>query len=353
MTQLLTTTLFKTLVCLASLTINRGNARGNTVNGKNSAPNTRNSGRPLEQWGLIESSQFRRAISNAGILALMVVTTAVAYADTASDAPPIKHPGDVQYQRIISAGGSITEIIHALGLMDNVIAVDSSSLYPPAVHQLPKVGYFRSLGAEGLLSLSPDLLIAARGAGPSSVLSQVENSGVMVRQFAQSTYTLGSWKALVSDVGRFFGKQDQATALITTAIKNIKAAQKSRLYAKQEINAIALLNSGQRGPIAAGANTMPDLLMELAGINNLAGDLEGYKPYSTESLASKKLDLILVPHHNLEGMGGIEGVCKQTAIKFATVDGCNVQVMDALLLLGFGSRIDEAVTQIIEQANNL
>ena len=52
--------------------------------------------------------------------------------------------------RIISAGGSITEILFALDLGDHLVGVDTSSLYPEEAIELPKVGYFRSMGAEGL-----------------------------------------------------------------------------------------------------------------------------------------------------------------------------------------------------------
>jgi ABC-type hemin transport system substrate-binding protein len=32
---------------------------------------------------------------------------------------------------------------------------------------------------------------------------------------------------------------------------------------------------------------------------------------------------------------------------------CNIYLMDPLLLMGFGTRLDQAVGQIIEQANQL
>ncbi len=257
------------------------------------------------------------------------------------------------YQRVISAGGSITEVIHALGVISKVIAVDTSSMYPPSVSSLPQVGYFRNLGAEGLLSLAPDLLVAARGAGPDSVLTQVQRAGVTVKQFEQSVYTLESWSQLIQEMGVFFGKSSKATELIETALKNIELTRSNRRYNENSLNAIALLNSGQRGPTIAGTNTVPDLLLSLAGLNNLAGELEGYKPFSSEMLASNTIDVILVPQHNLESMGGIEGVCANVAIKYATVQGCNVHVMDPLLMLGFGARIDQAVTQVSGFANRL
>lgn len=49
--------------------------------------------------------------------------------------------------RIVSLGGSITEIIYALHLEDHIAGVDSTSLYPPAaLKEKPSVGYVRAIG---------------------------------------------------------------------------------------------------------------------------------------------------------------------------------------------------------------
>lgn len=294
---------------------------------------------------IISTGVFSTAIASNAIVTELDETT------TAQISLP--QPQEQEFKRIVSAGGSITEIVYALGLMDQVIAVDSSSLFPAIATSLPQVGYFRSLSSEGVLSLKPDLLIAARGAGPAQVLDQISSTGVKVKQFEQSIYTLESWKELVMEIGHFFNSTKAANALVQQAIANIKLHQKSMNYELRQLNGIALLNSGQRGPTAAGRNTMPDLLFELSGIHNLAAGIDGYKPFSPEMLATQNIDLILVPHHTIESMGGREGVCKQQAIKYATQEGCNVQVMDALLLLGFGARIDEAVKGLIDQGNQI
>jgi ABC-type Fe3+-hydroxamate transport system substrate-binding protein len=58
--------------------------------------------------------------------------------------------------RIVSVGGAVTEILYALGLEQRVIAVDTTSLYPPrALAEKPNVGYMRQLSPEGVLALGP------------------------------------------------------------------------------------------------------------------------------------------------------------------------------------------------------
>ena len=260
---------------------------------------------------------------------------------------------DKDKTRIISAGGSITEILFALGLGGNLVGVDTSSLYPEEAIKLPKVGYFRSMGAEGLMSLRPDIIIAAKGAGPSAALKQVSMLGVEVRTYDQDTYTVDAWKKLITNLGNDYSKNNQATQLIEKVTQGLNRQNKQRRYEVKQLNAVALLSIGQRGPIAAGNNTVPNLLLTLAGINNLANALDGYKPFSSELLATQKLDLVLIPSHVIAGLGGEKAVCENQIIKLAMPGGCNIYVMDPLLLMGFGTRLDQAVGEIIEQANEL
>lgn len=263
--------------------------------------------------------------------------------------PKTQAAQNLEPQRIISAGGSITEILFALDLQDKLVAVDSTSLFPPAVHQLPKVGYFRSLGAEGLMSLNPDLIITAKGAGPDAVLKQVQQLGVEVKSYEESVYTLPAWKQLITNIGNDHDRSTQAEQLIERVSQNLNSHLSNK--AARPINAIALLSIGQRGPVVAGKNTVPNLLFELTGINNLAADIEGYKPFSNELLAQQKLDLVLIPSHVIAGLGGKESVCENETLKLAMGAECKVHIMDALLLMGFGSRIDQAAAQIMELAN--
>ena len=80
--------------------------------------------------------------------------------------------------RIVAAGGDVTEIIYELGLGDNIVAVDTTSLFPPAALAKPKVGYVRQLSAEGVLSVEPDLIIVSGAAGPCGAFEQLRASGI-------------------------------------------------------------------------------------------------------------------------------------------------------------------------------
>jgi iron complex transport system substrate-binding protein len=93
-------------------------------------------------------------------------------------APRADTAGGADRARIVAVGGDVTEILYALGADALIVATDTTSLYPSAALQTPKVGYLRSLAAEGILSLEPTLVIAAGGAGPPETLAQLRDAGV-------------------------------------------------------------------------------------------------------------------------------------------------------------------------------
>lgn len=250
-------------------------------------------------------------------------------------------------QKIVSAGGSLTEILYALNLGDEIIAVDSSSYFPQEVTQKPQVGYFRTLSAEGLLALHPTLIAAANGAGPDEVLQQVEGAGVKVKVFTREVYTIESWQKYIKEIGEYFHKQSEAVIIVERVVKNIeKMLIKSE---KKDNTAIFLLSLGDRGPVAAGGETVPNMLFDIVGMKNIAKDFDSFKPFSSEELIKQKPDLIVMPSHVVKRMGGRDKICEMQVIKFASADNdCKIMVMDALLALGFGTRIDEAVKQLLD-----
>ena len=81
-------------------------------------------------------------------------------------------------KRVVSVGGALTETVYALGAGELLVGSDTTSYYPEAAANSPKVGYQRALSAEGILSLSPDLVIMTDEAGPPPVLAQLNSAGV-------------------------------------------------------------------------------------------------------------------------------------------------------------------------------
>ena len=103
----------------------------------------------------------REALAALGLVlpALPGLSASRAFAQAATD-------------RIVVAGGVITEVIYALGRQDRIVGVDSTSLFPAeALRQKANIGYVRALSAEGVLSLKPTLVLLIDGAGPPDAMA--------------------------------------------------------------------------------------------------------------------------------------------------------------------------------------
>jgi len=63
---------------------------------------------------------------------------------TDAEGKPIVAAGNAE--RLLSVGGSITEIVYRLGAEKSLVGVDTTSLHPPdALKRLPNVGYLQAL----------------------------------------------------------------------------------------------------------------------------------------------------------------------------------------------------------------
>jgi iron complex transport system substrate-binding protein len=141
----------------------------------------------------------------AALLAFALVNTSCRGEEAAASQ---RVPGAPR-QRIITIGGPITETVYALGLGDQVVATDTSSTYPAAVEQLPKVGYQRSLTAETVLAFRPDLVIASPEAGPASTLAQLRAAGVKLAQLGEA-HDGPSAAARIRELGELLGRAERS-----------------------------------------------------------------------------------------------------------------------------------------------
>lgn len=71
--------------------------------------------------------------------------------------------------------GYASEIVAALGKADKLVGVDTTSVKPQTImEKKPKIGYRRQLSAEGILSLTPDLIILALMPALTQLLSKLK-----------------------------------------------------------------------------------------------------------------------------------------------------------------------------------
>ena len=256
--------------------------------------------------------------------------------------------------RIVTAGGSITEIVFALGRGDWVIATDSTSMYPNEAVSLTKLGYFRQLSTEGVLAQQPAMLLGAEATGPSVALEQIAHAGVEVTTFNVDK-NLSGLKRLVLDIGEKLSASDNAITLVHDIEKKVEQ-QKARYADKTlafntPIKALFVVANNDRGITVAGKNTVPQALFDTLGIVNIGDAVEGYKVMHAESVLMQNPDIVIAAGHMLRGKSAKDALCTHHALA-ATFAGihCLVEAMDSSISLGLSPRFDVALQLVAEHA---
>jgi iron complex transport system substrate-binding protein len=246
--------------------------------------------------------------------------------------------------RIVAVGGSVTEVIYALGGEKNLVATDSTSLFPAAARATPKVGYMRTLSAEGVLSLRPSVVITTTAAGPEAALRQIADAGVAVLVLSDD-YSFDAVVAKIEGIGRALGL-DKAAADLVAKVRADMADVTARIsQSKTKPRALSFLTFGQGGaPQAAGRMTAADGIIRLAGGVNVFDAWSGYKPMTPEATVAAAPEVIVIGTQTVEAVGGIDNVLADPALALTpAAKQKRVASADALLLLGFGPRTPQAV----------
>ena len=134
------------------------------------------------------------------------------------NAAPVSPHADV-----LSLGGSVTEIVAALGQQHRLKARDSTSSYPPGVTDLPDVGYVRSLSPEGVLSVGPSLILSEEGAGPPEALDVIRAADVDFVEVPDALTTEGILRK-IEVIGDALGVADRADGLAAEVETALSAA---------------------------------------------------------------------------------------------------------------------------------
>ena len=256
---------------------------------------------------------------------------------------------DADPRRIVTLGGSVTEIVYALGAGDQGVGVDASSVYPEAATEKPNVGYFRKVPAEGVLSLNPSLVLALEGTGPPTVFEQFRSAGVRTVQVPDTPSVTGA-KQKIQTIGDLLGRSARGDSLIAAMERDLDEARALRAEAASTPRVLFVYARGSGTMNVAGRGTSAAAMIELAGGENAITGFEGFKPMSAEAVVEAEPDVILALTRGLESIGGTKGLLEQPGIPLTPAGKQKrIVAMDDLLLLGFGPRLGTAVQRLTDK----
>jgi len=287
------------------------------------------------------------------LLTLCLVPFVAACATETSAPTEEAATGDEVYDtsRIVTLGGPLTEITYALGMGDSVVGTDRSSLYPEDVNALPRLDVYRQTSPEGVLSLTPTLVVALEGTGPAGVVEQIESAGVPVVMFPEAT-SLEEATARIERLGQIYAAELAADSVATRLRTEVQAAE--AMQPSETPRALFIYARGVAVVLVSGTGNDIDAAMTLAGAENAVTVFEGFRPLTAEAVAGAAPDVIILPQRGLESLGGIDGLLDQPGLR-QTPAGQNRRVIgvDDGLLLGFGPRTGEGVQDLARRLSEL
>lgn len=263
--------------------------------------------------------------------------------------PAALKPGraDESQPRIVALGGAVTEILCDLGLGDGIVAVDTTSTYPPdMLRTKPNVGYLRQLSAEGILSTRPSLVIAVEGAGPPDALALVAQAGVRVASVPEEPTSDGV-RRKIETVASLVGRDDAGRALLQEMEGRWAALASTRARLSRRVRALFILSLQNGRAMVGGRHTTADGMFALAGADNAADGIEGYRPMSDEAIVAAAPDVVVMMDVGPGGAPPADLLSGPALSRTPAGRDGRLVTMNGLYLLGYGPRTPQAAHDLL------
>lgn len=249
-------------------------------------------------------------------------------------------------KRIITLSAALTETTDALGFGTQIVAVDVTSIYPAYASKLPRVSQNRVLSAEGIISFSPDLVIAPEGDVSKAIEYQLKSAGIKLVSIKQE-YTAAGASKFIRAVAAALEVPQKGEVLVKQLEKNMLESLDLVKKNPKHPKVLFVYARGTGVMMVAGKNTNMDAMIRLAGGKNAAQGFSNYKPYTTEALVNANPDVILMFDFGYKSLGGINSILKMPGVSLTNA-GKNKKViqMDGELLVSFSVRLPQAIKEL-------
>ena len=249
--------------------------------------------------------------------------------------------------RIVSVGGDVTEILYALEADPKIVAIDTTSTFPrSALKEKKKVGYMRALSTEGVLSTNPTVIVAAADAGPAEVVAALKSSSVPYIEVPEDSTREGISKK-IQLIAAAIGAEEKAKALERDVARDFDELADRRKRITKTVRALFVISVQNGRAMVAGNGTAADAIFALAGAENVASGINGYRPLADEAGIELAPDVIVTmsdPVPGYEPRKILElPVFRSTP---AAANGRLVE-MDGNYLLNFGPRAGQAARDLM------
>lgn len=197
-------------------------------------------------------------------------------------------------EQIVATTVAVTEIMDALEV-DLVGVPTSSKTLPKRYKGLPEVGNPMSPDMEKVKSLKPSEVLSVTTL--EYELKPVFDGVGMKANFVDLT-SLKNMQNAISNLGKQYGREKQAEAVVTKLDKKVASIQKE-VKGKKEPTVLILLGVPGSYLVATEHSYIGDLVKQLGGKNIVQGEQVEYLASNTEYLKKADPDIILRAAHGM------------------------------------------------------
>ncbi|MDK1474046.1 ABC transporter substrate-binding protein [Streptomyces sp. 549] len=255
-------------------------------------------------------------------------------------------------ERVVPLTGSLSEIVFALGLGEQVVARDITATFEEAA-DLPVVTRAHDVSAEGVLSLKPTLVLAETTTGPAEAVDQIRAAGIPL-VVVEPARALDDVADRITAVSGALGVPDAGERLRERTAERIDAVRADIPDTDERPRVAFLYLRGSASVyLLGGADSGAGSLIEAAGgvdAGTESGLTKDFTPLTSEALAKAAPDVILVMTKGLESVDGVDGLLKIPGVA-ETPAGLDRRIasIDDGLLLNYGPRTDRVLADLARQ----
>lgn len=244
-------------------------------------------------------------------------------------------------KKIISIAPNITETMFAIGAEDKLIGRTDFCDYPKESKHIESIGSIYNPSIEKIAELDPDLVIASTHF-KKEILEKLEDLHIKVVVLYGSESFDGAYET-IEKVSTIVNRREEGK-LVIDDMKNTVEDVINRIKDLEKPSVYYVLSYGKGGDYTAGKGTFISQLIEMAGGENVASDVEGWK-YSLESLIEKDPYILICSKYfdTKEGIEKANGYKDLTAVKEGRVFEIDNNLLDRQ-----GPRLAEGLKDLAE-----
>jgi iron complex transport system substrate-binding protein len=264
-----------------------------------------------------------KSIATFLIFSLYIVNTCVA--------AEIVYPA----KRIVSLAPSMTEILFALGLGDNIVGVTTFCDYPEEAKKKPKIGGMSNPSLEAVLSLKPDIVVMTKDGNPKEFEERLIS--LHINTYVFEARTLIGLPQGIRSLADALGVKARGEHLAKSIEEGVRKASRSPSRVNNRASKKKVLFIVWPEPlIVAGPGTAIDDAIKLLGYDNIASQsATAYPKYSIEEVMIQAPDVLVIGNGSGMDMVAVsKGILKRLATVPAVKSGRIFYVGDGLYRLG-------------------